>query len=103
LYVPVKDSILKLDLETGEDLGQVGVRLPTEDPVGNVYSDGQKLWVAGAGRVYAMTTLEHRLEILAQQISKGDPEAQLTRMRLMFKDKKLDLALDDLRGAYQLF
>lgn len=103
VYVPVRDSILKLDLETGKDLGQVGVALPTDDPVGNIYSDGQKLWVAGAGRVYAMTTLEHRLKTLEQQISAGDPEAQLTRMRLMFKDDRLDLALADLRGAYQLF
>ncbi|WP_425615724.1 PQQ-binding-like beta-propeller repeat protein [Anatilimnocola sp. NA78] len=103
LYMPVKNSILKLDLETGKELGQVGVALPTDDPVGNVYSDGQKLWVAGAGRVYAMTTLEHRLTTLAAQIDAGDPEAQLTRMRLTFKDNKLDSALGDLRGAYQLF
>jgi outer membrane protein assembly factor BamB len=103
IYIPVKDSILKLDPATGRELGQVGVALPTDDPVGNVYSDGEKLWVAGAGRIYAMTTLEHRLKTLAQQINGGDPEAQLTRMRLMFKDDKLDLALADLRGAYQLF
>ncbi|QDU30972.1 outer membrane biogenesis protein BamB [Anatilimnocola aggregata] len=103
LYIPVKDSILKLDLKTGAELGQVGVALPTDDPVGNVYSDGQKLWVAGAGRIYAMTTLEHRLKTLSEQIAAGDPEAQLTRMRLMFKDKKLESALTDLRGAYQLF
>lgn len=102
LYIPVRNSILKLDLETGKDLGQVGVALPTDDPVGNIYSDGEKLWVAGGGRVYAMTTLAHRLKTLEQQISGGDPEAQLTRMRLMFKDDKLDLALADLRGAYQL-
>jgi outer membrane protein assembly factor BamB len=103
LYIPVKDSILKLDPENGKELGQVGVALPTDDPVGNVYSDGQKLWVAGAGRIYAMTSLEHRLTTLSQQIAAGDPEAQLTRMRLMFKDKKLDAALTDLRGAYHLF
>lgn len=103
LYIPVKDSILKLDPETGKEMGQVGVALPTDDPVGNVYSDGKKLWVAGAGRVYAMTSLEHRLTTLAEQITAGDPESQLTRMRLMFKDKKLDAALSDLRGAYHLF
>jgi outer membrane protein assembly factor BamB len=102
VYIPVKDSILKLALDTGDELAQVGVALPSEDPVGNIYSDGQKLWVAGAGRVYAMTTLEQRLAILADQIEAGDAEAQLTRMRLMFKDKQLDAALADLRGAYQL-
>jgi outer membrane protein assembly factor BamB len=103
IYVPVKDSVLKLDPATGKEMGQVGVALPTDDPVGNVYSDGQKLWVAGGARVYAMTSLDHRLNILAQQIAAGDPEAQLTRMRLMFKDNKLEAALSDLKGAYQLF
>ncbi|HEX5103070.1 MAG TPA: PQQ-binding-like beta-propeller repeat protein, partial [Pirellulaceae bacterium] len=103
VYVPVRDSILQLDLEKGREISQVGVALTSDEPVGNLYSDGDKLWVVGAGRVYAMTTLEHRLAILAEQIAGGDPEAQLNRMRLYFKQNKLEPALSDLRGAYALF
>lgn len=103
LYVPVRDSILKLDPEKGRDLAQVGVALTSEEPVGNLFSDGEKLWVVGAGRVYAMTTLEHRLEMLAEQIAAGDTEAQLSRMRLYFKQNRQELALADLRGAYARF
>lgn len=103
VYVPVKDSILKLDAEKGRELIQVGVALTSDDPVGNLFSDGEKLWVASAGRVYAMTTLEHRMESLAKQIAAGDPDAQQNRMRLYFKQKQLNLALADLRGSYALY
>ena len=101
--MPVKNSVLKLDLEKGRDQGQVGVQLTTEDPVGNLFSDGEKLWVAGAGRVYAMTNLEHRMAMLQEKIAAGDGDAQLNRMRLYAKEKKFDETLADLRGSYQLF
>lgn len=103
VYVPVKDSIVKLDLEKGRELIQVGVALTTNDPVGNLFSDGEKLWVTGGGRVYAMTNLEHRLAQLAEQIAAGDGEAQLNRMRLYSKAGERDLMLADLRGAYASF
>jgi len=103
IYVPVKDSILKLDPQKGRELAQVGVALTSDEPVGNLFSDGEKLWVVGAGRVYAMTTLEHRMKMLEEQIAAGDGEAQLNRMRLHFKQNRAELALADLRGAYVLF
>jgi hypothetical protein len=103
IYVPVKDSILKLDLELKRFISQVGVALTSNEPIGNLHSDGEKLWVVGAGRVYAMTTLEHRLAMLAEQISAGDAQAQLHRMRLYWKQNRQDLAVEDLRGAYSLF
>lgn len=102
IYVPVKDSIVKLDLEQGKEVTQVGVSLTTDDPVGNLYSDGEKLWVTGGGRVYAMTNLDHRLNMLATQIAAGDADAQFNRMRLHYKQKNLELTLADLRGGYEL-
>ncbi|HZL91678.1 MAG TPA: PQQ-binding-like beta-propeller repeat protein [Pirellulaceae bacterium] len=103
VYVPVKDSIVKLELEKGRELVQVGVALTTSDPVGNLFSDGEKLWVTGAGRVYAMTNLEHRLAILSQQIAAGDGDAQLNRMRLYAKAGQQELMLADLKGSYEHF
>jgi outer membrane protein assembly factor BamB len=104
IYIPVKNSVLKLALDNkGRELSQVGVQLTTEDPVGNLFSDGEKLWVAGAGRVYAMTNLDHRMAMLQEKIAVGDGEAQLNRMRLYAKQKKLDEMLADLRGSYRLF
>jgi len=101
IYLPVRDSIVKLDLEKASELGQVGVSLTSDDPVGNLYSDGEKLWATGAGRVYAMTNLDHRLELLADQIAKGDYEAHFNRMRLYAKQNKHELVFADLRGAYE--
>ncbi len=102
IYMPVNDSIVKLDLEKGTKQTQVGVSLTTDDPVGNLYSDGEKFWVTGGGRVYAMTNLDHRLNMLAEQIKAGDADAQFNRMRLYSKQKDLDRTLADLRGGYQL-
>ena len=103
LYIPVKNSILKLDPQKGKELSQVGVQLTTDDPVGNLFSDGEKLWVTGGGRVYAMTNLEHRMAMLQEKIAAGDGEAQLNRMRLYAKEKRFEEMLADLRGAYHLF
>jgi outer membrane protein assembly factor BamB len=102
VYVPVKDSIVKLDLDKGKELGQVGVSLTADDPVGNLYSDGEKLWVTGGGRVYAMTNLEHRLELLQQQIDSGNYEAQMQRARLFARIGRVDEVFADLRSAHQL-
>ncbi len=58
IYVPVDDSICKYSLTgRGGDavlLGKVNVDLGTGAPVGNLYSDGQKIWVHGANRIYAL-------------------------------------------------
>ena len=58
LYVPVKDSIVQLDLKTGKETNRVGVELPTSTPVGNIYSDGTRIWIHGANRLYAMKSLD---------------------------------------------
>ncbi len=101
IYVPIKDSVAKLDLRTGKKLAQVGVRTTTTEPVGNLYSDGKQLLVAGLHRVYALTSLESRLETLQARIEAGNGEAQIARMRLHFRAEKFDDALSDLRGAYE--
>ena len=54
VYLPIKDSILKLDLRTGKPLGSVGVRLGYEGMVGNLFSDGHKFWVVCANRLLAL-------------------------------------------------
>ena len=54
LYVPLRNSILKLDLNDGHQLGQVGVRLVDNLPVGSLYSDGKRLWAQCANRLIAL-------------------------------------------------
>ncbi len=61
IYVPIEDSIAQYSLDgqngRGELVRRVGVRLGTNAPVGNLYSDGEKIWVVGANRLYALSKL----------------------------------------------
>ena len=59
LFVPVEDSIIQYSLEgdgngRADEIGAVKVDLGTGAPVGNLYSDGQRIWVHGASRLYAL-------------------------------------------------
>lgn len=107
VYVPVKDSVLKLALDKqpgdkSQALSQVGVRLTSPDPVGNLYSDGEKMWVLSANRIYSLTHLEYRMQALEKRIAAGDSAALLDRMRLVSKNEQWDQAMEDLKNAYSL-
>ena len=58
VFVPVEDSIqlFSLNGENGKavKLKTLKVELGTGAPVGNLYSDGDRIWVHGANRVYAL-------------------------------------------------
>ncbi len=59
LYLPVENSIyhfsLPSDEEAGKLLSKVEVKLGTSAPVGNLFSDGNRLWVHGGNRLYALS------------------------------------------------
>jgi outer membrane protein assembly factor BamB len=102
VYLPVKDSVLHLGTEKGEIISQVGFTSPSGEPVGNLFTDGQRLYGVGAGRVYALTRLTNRLESLGQKIEAGDGRAQLERMRLRNRMKERPEAIADLQAAIPL-
>ena len=58
IYIPVEDSIYHFDLNGNKGRSKViakaHVDLGTLAPVGNLYSDGQRFWVHGANRLYAL-------------------------------------------------
>jgi tetratricopeptide (TPR) repeat protein len=60
VYVPLENRILKLGLTgragAGDVQAEMKVRLGTDAPLGNLYSDGQRIWVLGANRLYALGT-----------------------------------------------
>lgn len=63
VFVPVEDSIVQLSLEGEKGLGKVihraGVITGTGAPVGNLYSDGERIWVVGGNRLYALSPVPH--------------------------------------------
>ena len=58
IFIPVGKKIYKFDLEglkTRPNLvSTANVDLGTSAPVGNLYSDGDKIWVHGVNRLYAL-------------------------------------------------
>ena len=59
LFVPVEDSIIQYTLEgdpdgKADEMAVAKVDLGTGAPLGNLYSDGQRIWVHGASRIYAL-------------------------------------------------
>ncbi len=101
VYVPVKDSILKLALEKreqGQRLKQVIVRLPDEDdPVGNLMTDGQTMFVLGPERVYAVQNYQLRLRRLDRRIAAGETSLRARRIVLRARAGMLQRAAEDLQ------
>jgi outer membrane protein assembly factor BamB len=58
IYVPLGSSIQKLGLRgrngDGEVMGTFPVVLGTGAPIGNLFSDGEKIWVSGGNRLYVL-------------------------------------------------
>lgn len=62
IYLPIEDSIWKFDLDgtgtSAKKIASATVDLGTGAPIGNLFSDGQRIWAVGANRVYALTPVE---------------------------------------------
>ena len=102
IYMPTGESIARVNPANGKIEAQVGVFSPTKEPVGNLYSDGERLLAIGLARAYSLQDLKSRMDSLATRIADGDSEAQLERMRLHLRGNDFDAALADLRGAHAL-
>jgi outer membrane protein assembly factor BamB len=99
VYVPLKDSVVKLSHDDGRELEQYGVVLRDHQPVGNLASDGQRLFVLGPGQVSALGDIKVRLKTLNERIKQGDIDALLERMDIRGRTKDLKGALEDLRAV----
>ena len=74
LFVPMEHEIVQYSTTLGDSFGQeVGraqVELGTGAPLGNLYSDGQTIWILGANRVY-------RLQPVSTDDTSQDSDASL--------------------------
>lgn len=59
VYVPLREKIIKLGLKGNDGLslalGEMKVRLGTKAPLGSLFSDGNRIWVLGGNRLYALS------------------------------------------------
>jgi len=106
IYLPILGSVdaavLTLDPRTGRELGQAAVTLSRPEPLGNLHSDGQRLWVAGANRLFALTHVPHQLQELARGVEQRRVDDVIQRARLLSRLKRHDEALADIRLAHEL-
>ncbi|MEM1069732.1 MAG: PQQ-binding-like beta-propeller repeat protein [Planctomycetota bacterium] len=102
VYVPTRSSIVKLSLEEGTELGRSKFTSMTREPVGNLYSDGKRLFGVGAARVFAFTDLEERLTELDQAVANDNIAAILERAKFRSFQGKRSGAWEDVRNAYTL-
>jgi outer membrane protein assembly factor BamB/TolA-binding protein len=104
IYVPEGESVVQRDLATGKQMAQSHLFLTSSapEPVGNVYSDGSRLFVVGMARVAALADLDHLMQTLKTRIELGEANAHLTRMRLYSRLGNIEQAIDDLQNGYRI-
>lgn len=100
VYLPIGNSIWPLSLDLTPHQPPVSVVLNTDEPVGNLFSDGRTLWGVGASRFYALTPLTVRLAELTARVAQNDISAQFARARLNLQDGRLEEAQLDLQTAF---
>ena len=58
VYLPNNSEIVMLNPDTGVELGKLKLPLPDGEPVGNLWSDGRKLFVLGPGHVLVFGAIQ---------------------------------------------
>ena len=73
VYVPVEETLVRLDRATGRRLATLRVLTPDDVPVGNVTTDGRHVVVLGPGRVYGLAAAPERLAQLDRTLATSGP------------------------------
>lgn len=87
IFVPVSGSIAHYSFDVvpgtrSRKVTQVGVRGLGERTVGNLYSDGRRLWSLAAGRLMLLEPADRQIESLEDRSEAGDPRATWERAML---------------------
>lgn len=102
LLIPDENDVVMLSLEDGSELARTTLLTPTDEPLGNLLSDGEKLMVVGMSRVFAVGRLSRVMERLTRSIGAGDGYAARDRMRLRERMGDTDGAIADMQQAVKL-
>src|SRR5262249_1964027 len=91
--------ILEFDLNLANS-HEIDIAVTSSEPVGNLFSDGERLWVVGAGQMYSLTTVRERLNQLEKRIAAGDIEARFDRAHLYRVQNEFEKLGADLTAAF---
>ena len=56
IFIPGEDAVIELDPSTGKIRQQVNVETVDGQPLGNLYTEGERLYSIGLRRVYCFET-----------------------------------------------
>ncbi len=99
VYVPVRSTLAVVDPATGERRRSIEFVSGYGKPLGNLATDGKRLYAAGATRALALAPLDEELELLAKRIEEGNVAARLHRSILLLGLRRDDEAFGDLSAA----
>jgi outer membrane protein assembly factor BamB/tetratricopeptide (TPR) repeat protein len=100
ILVPAKDSVLMFDPETGKPQGRLGISLVSGDPLGNLFSDGKRLWTLSANRLHELGLVEDQLKSIQKRIDAGDESAWSDRARVHARGGDWEKAMSDVRSQH---
>lgn len=102
-FLPQDGSIRVLSVKSGQKISKIHVGLSRDLPLGNLYSDGNRIYCAGLSRAFALSTGARLLAELNQNVKKQhSAAAYLARGRFYSKTARYAQAVRDLRNARNL-
>ncbi len=103
VYLPTQGEIIRLDPKSLAIAGRLRVATNSQDPVGNLFCDGEHLVAAGLDRVYALSDGDVRLRELTDSIAKKENGGlRMERAFLYEVLGKTEASVEDLRVAFKL-
>ena len=106
IYVPFEDSIIRIkEVKVKDDKGRLVEQQQLDsviveglgnNPVGNLYTDGQRFLAVGGERLFSIVSAERRMMRLDDRVEKGELAARMERARLRASLKQSAEAMDDI-------
>src|SRR5690606_14408808 len=57
IFIPTEQSVLELAPDNGRIQGEYGVDTERDEPLGNLFTDGERLFAMGLRRIYALNPI----------------------------------------------
>ncbi len=100
IYMPTGPAYVVIDRLSGKRRNLIEIGDLLDEPAGNLYADGRRLYSAGISGLVALTDAASELDRITERIESGHPEARLARARLYMQLRNEQGALSELRAAH---
>lgn len=101
ILAPAGRKLIRIDPATGQSRGVLDFGDRLDQPLGNLFTDGRRLFAAGIDRVQALGDVSEHLAALDRLSQAGDADALIARARRAERAGRYDQAAADYRRARQ--